>query len=80
MKTNSEMKAKVLALNARSGSVMKIKDVFFLMILYFSCDSESERVTKVKDGSQEYSVTADERQTCRQGQSQILLFTTLHLP
>lgn len=50
------------------------------MILYFSCDSESERVTKVKDGSQEYSVTADERQTCRQGQSQILLLITLHLP
>lgn len=29
METNSEMKAKVLALNARSGSVMKIKEVFF---------------------------------------------------
>ncbi|XP_027362750.1 zinc finger protein WIP6-like [Abrus precatorius] len=53
METNSEMKAKVLAFNARSG--------------------------KRERGSQEYSVTADERQTCRQGQSQILLFKTLHL-
>jgi hypothetical protein len=36
-----------------------------------SCDSESEKREREcesdegKDGSQEYSVTADERQTCR---------------
>jgi hypothetical protein len=39
------------------------------MILLFSCDSESEKREREsdegKDGSQEYSVTADERQTCR---------------
>lgn len=41
------------------------------------CDNERGRESD--EGSQEYSVTADERQTCRQGQSQILLFKTLHL-
>ncbi|RDY08788.1 hypothetical protein CR513_06946, partial [Mucuna pruriens] len=46
-------------------------------MLLFSCDNERERESR--RGSQEYSVTADERQTCRQGQSQILLFKTLHL-
>jgi len=36
------------------------------------------RERESRRGSQEYSVTADDRQTCRQGQSQILLFKTLH--
>ncbi|KAK7306957.1 hypothetical protein VNO77_39607 [Canavalia gladiata] len=39
---------------------------------------EREKERKRERGSQEYSVTADERQTCRQSQSQILLFKALH--